>query len=420
MSVRLVETADEIAASLRRFNAQARDIPRRTRNLLTQTEYWVYDETTDTFGPSKFLGFAKMDMARYDEATEKDTLEHFHGHRTAENIQRVLGREYRRDSGLSERLVAWGNALLGEHVFESVDEGKWRFVRLKQAPVHTSDFLAVGEVYAREDLKAMFNISDRTVYTGIFQPEGHRSVWLFVTENKPADRTQYTDLLRGNTLHWEGQTKGRKDDLIMTHEAENLELLLFYRRSKGQFDNYGFTYEGPFKYISHEPGNPDEDIPSKFVLRSACPEVLLEDALEQERERGQGYVSCGPVRVAVAMHAMDAAMQYFQRQGYHVEDVSKPESYDLRCTRDGEVLHVEVKGTQTEGEQVFLTANEVDFARRHGESMALFILRSVEVSDGPKADGGELRIYFPWNIDDGELRPIQFRYQTPPRDENDE
>ena len=46
--------------------------------------------------------------------------------------------------------------------------------------------------------------------------------------------------------------------------------------------------------------------------------------------------------------------------------------------RPAEVLHVEVKGTQTTGEDIFLTAGEVNFARRHPGMMALFVLHSVE------------------------------------------
>ncbi len=43
-----------------------------------------------------------------------------------------------------------------------------------------------------------------TVNTGIFQPQGHDSVWLFVTEHKTPDRTQYVDHLEGDVLRWQG------------------------------------------------------------------------------------------------------------------------------------------------------------------------------------------------------------------------
>src|SRR5690606_12420526 len=93
----------------------------------------------------------------------------------------------------------------------------------------TSPMLTLGEVYSRPRLCEMFNITDATINTGIFQPKGHDSVWLFVTESKTPDRTQYVDLLEGDVLHWQGQSKGRKDALIREHRQRGLELLLFYR-----------------------------------------------------------------------------------------------------------------------------------------------------------------------------------------------
>lgn len=40
----------------------------------------------------------------------------------------------------------------------------------------------------------------------------------------------YRDLLTGDTLTWDGQTSGRKDALIITHERMGFEVLVFYRR----------------------------------------------------------------------------------------------------------------------------------------------------------------------------------------------
>jgi hypothetical protein len=77
--------------------------------------------------------------------------------------------------------------------------------------MRTSDQLTLGRVYTRADLMSQFGIKDATINTGIFQPQGHDSVWLFLTEQKTSDRTQYEDRLDGDELRWEGQTEGRKD-----------------------------------------------------------------------------------------------------------------------------------------------------------------------------------------------------------------
>ncbi len=62
----------------------------------------------------------------------------------------------------------------------------------------TSEHLVEGQIYTREDLKKQFGITDQTLFTGIFQPAGHESIWLFITELKPTDRPQYQDQLDGD------------------------------------------------------------------------------------------------------------------------------------------------------------------------------------------------------------------------------
>jgi hypothetical protein len=66
--------------------------------------------------------------------------------------------------------------------------------------MRTSNELTIGEVYSRATLRNMFDVTDATINTGIFQPPGHESVWLFVTEKKTSDRTQYEDKLEGDVL----------------------------------------------------------------------------------------------------------------------------------------------------------------------------------------------------------------------------
>lgn len=120
----------------------------------------------------------------------------------------------------------------------------------------SSELLTAGQVYTRANLSEMFEITDATIKTGVFRPKGYDSIWLFVTENKTADRTQYIDLLRGDVLEWQGQTEGRTDRLIREHEARGNELLVFYRKSKSEHPGAGFRYEGRFRYLSHAGGHP--------------------------------------------------------------------------------------------------------------------------------------------------------------------
>ena len=128
----------------------------------------------------------------------------------------------------------------------------------------TSDYLEIGQVYTRKQLREKFSIIDATINTGVFQPKGHSSVWLFVTEHKTPDRTQYTDYLDGDILEWDGQTSGRTDKIIINHKEKGLELLVFYRNRKYEYPQAGFRFEGIFNYLSHQSSRP-----TRFTLKRA-------------------------------------------------------------------------------------------------------------------------------------------------------
>jgi len=115
----------------------------------------------------------------------------------------------------------------------------------------TSEQLKIHEVYTRIDLKGKFDIKDATINNGIFRPKGHNSIWLFVTKEKTTDRTQYADELKGDDLFMDGQTAGLRDKLLIEHDQNGLEIILFYRKAKYEFPGAGFRYEGVFKYVGH-------------------------------------------------------------------------------------------------------------------------------------------------------------------------
>jgi hypothetical protein len=123
-----------------------------------------------------------------------------------------------------------------------------------------------GSIYTRDNLRALFEIRDATLNNGVFHFTNRREVWLFVTENKQADREQYVDKLVGDTLHWQGQKMGRTDALIIDHGQIGESLLIFYRRAKYEFDGAGFRCEGAFEYVSHSGSRPAD-----FVLRRVAP-----------------------------------------------------------------------------------------------------------------------------------------------------
>lgn len=122
--------------------------------------------------------------------------------------------------------------------------------------VKTSDHLKVGKVYTRKELRDLFNIKDATINTGIFRPREHDSIWLFITEEPTPDRPGYKNHLNGDDLEMDGQTAGMKDKLLIEHEADGLEVILFYRKTSREFPGSGFRYEGQFRYLDHKGTRP--------------------------------------------------------------------------------------------------------------------------------------------------------------------
>lgn len=136
------------------------------------------------------------------------------------------------------------------------------------------------------------------------------------------------------------------------------------------------------------------------------------DASERAYSKGQGFQLDVRLRKAIELYSMNAAKVFYKSLGYDVVDTSKNHPYDLECLRLGEVLYVEVKGTQTDGAAIILTEGEVRFARKHVGQMALFLLHSISVSsDGEVISDGVRQIHMPWLVDDDKLDCLSYKYR---------
>lgn len=116
---------------------------------------------------------------------------------------------------------------------------------------------------------------------------------------------------------------------------------------------------------------------------------------------------------------MERAAEHFEGEGWTVEDISGTESYDLRCVRGDEEMHVEVKGTTTGGSSVILTKNEVEHAREQHPDTALFVVSDVEVvseDDPVEVSGGEVTLVQPWEPGEEELEATEYRYEISDND----
>jgi hypothetical protein len=162
----------------------------------------------------------------------------------------------------------------------------------------------------------------------------------------------------------------------------------------------------------------ETSLPAGALRGEAADAVEAFEILAGKRE-GRKRGSARPFRLSVEertaleRHAVEAATTYFEEQGYIVDNVGATEPYDLCCFNDRGELHVEVKGTETDGSNIPLTSNEVLHARKH-RPVALFVLANIKVStrNGKvSCRGGEPQVHHPWRIDkEGELRPVGYVY----------
>ncbi len=142
----------------------------------------------------------------------------------------------------------------------------------------------------------------------------------------------------------------------------------------------------------------------------AAPGVI--ESVEIEIERSAGFQPNSKIRKVVELHAMGRAEKEFKTQGYEVEDVSKKRPYDLYCTKSNEVKYVEVKGTQSDGMDIVLTAGEVNFIQKNGANSVLCVVHGITVKGRrrPKALGGKLSLE-PFDLSAGVLKPLAFTFR---------
>jgi len=151
----------------------------------------------------------------------------------------------------------------------------------------TSDQLVEGTTYTRDELRYKFDINDANLNNGVFRPAGHSSIWLFITEQKSKGRVQLNDLLDKDILYWDGQPQGRTDKLIIKHEGQGFELLVFYRKHLYEFLKAGFKYEGQFRYVSHTSSHPTHFILQRIDKILAATQKDIE-ALQIEESYKEG------------------------------------------------------------------------------------------------------------------------------------
>jgi len=145
--------------------------------------------------------------------------------------------------------------------------------------------------------------------------------------------------------------------------------------------------------------------------------VGTEAAGKRRRRGGAGFRLDSREIRTIEQHAVAVAEAHYEAAGWDVKYVGATKSYDLDVRRGSERLHVEVKGTTSDGRSVVLTEGEVKHHANGRVASVLVVVRAIRLirtPDGPRAEGGELYELAPWTIDRTHLTPISYTYTVPP------
>ena len=146
--------------------------------------------------------------------------------------------------------------------------------------------------------------------------------------------------------------------------------------------------------------------------------------------RGQATPRVGAIRRqqdpktrrAVELQAVKQARNYFEAADLRVEVKGKP--YDLLLTNgnNGEIIHVEVKGSSDTAVTVELTKNEVSDADVETWESILVVVDQIKVDESlpgiepglPGTHPGRMRIWRDWRAEKERLVAIKYNYTIPP------
>jgi len=139
------------------------------------------------------------------------------------------------------------------------------------------------------------------------------------------------------------------------------------------------------------------------------------ESVLEVRNGGQGFLGNQAVREAIDRYAMERAISHYKAKGYALEDTHANHPFDLRCSKNGQIIYIEVKGTTTPGASIIVTNGTRNWATKYNSRMHLFVVHSIRISDpeDPKPTGGKEHRIQPWHVSDGVFTPISFHYRLP-------
>lgn len=264
-------------------------------------------------------------------------------------------------------------------------------------------------------------------------------VVMFVTLNKESkiEAHKYNDvfLLDGKQFHWESQSKNTTSTPAINQIIEGFPAVLFVRldeKIKGK--TQPFIYAGRLEYIEHRSQQPVQMLFNTLdYVTSPNPDLqaiynwgseldlnfndihLAAELVKKVKTSGQGYIIDSKKRKATELHAMKVAEEHYINLGYKVIDTSANCPYDLECHDADEIRRVEVKGTMSNGNSVYVTSGEVIDANSEECETDLFIVYKIKIGSLDLAGNyptseGTTHIIRNWKPKAEDLEPKTYKY----------
>jgi len=414
-----VASEAEIRENIRRFARDAPAASLRALSLIRQTSFWVFDRDSGTFGPSKFVGYSRMTLARYDAAvagTRSGIA--FDGHATRKCIAAVIG-EFAPNALLSDLLTRQVSTMFGADAIAGVDREKWVFASTTPARRHyalvcnPAKFDGKGAVEALRELawtvdRGEFSVGDRVA---LWQAKGRGTQRGVIALGEVTRGVVMESCPEPERAFWRGDDVG-------DHPRIRFRVLPTARLPL--WESAETPWLTAMAAARARGGTVFSLAPAEWHAVAAAAQIETDPETNAGPgatgvRGGQGRGLTAAERRAVELHAQRLAEEHFVGLGHDVRDVSSDcLGFDLRCTNGMEVVHVEVKGTTGAGDTVLLTRNEVAHAREQHARVALVVVSGIRLlrRDGTvSAEGGTMQVIRPWAINDGELSATQFEYR---------
>lgn len=435
---RYVKTIEEIYQSILNFNAS----PELWSEAVTSSsEYFVHTTHLgrDLFGTAKFCGLHNVTLHQYIDGIRVDK----HGGVAQRRISRLLKKKWATldscPSSLRDAFAQWYLKLyVGYDI--STNSSAFRLLSVPPQPLATRPprarhYWALNANPKYYDIQSALLEKDTDLWVTDDKDirAGDRvAIWRTRDRTKTRGVVALGDVLTdpqllsdSNNRFWKSPHSGDIPEqrvkirfvrplllpLLLGGPATDILEQLSVKNGQGRV--FIITPAQWSELVDVAGGWPDDATQSPEVADA----IDRSNELSGKRTRGQGRRISPEERKAVELHAMHAATAHFKGLGWDVTDVSASLSYDLLCTKaEGSELHVEVKGTQSPGESIILTRNEVLHAIR-STNVALYILTLIELTrvpgNIPIASGGSPIVFDPWILDQGDLDPTEYEYLVP-------